>query len=86
MKRFDKIIGRQYLQAVHINDSKVDLGSRRDRHESIGRGKLGMEAFALLMNDSRFDDMPLILETIDNTLWEAEIKLLYSLVATAPAI
>jgi deoxyribonuclease-4 len=86
MKRFDKIIGRQYLQAVHINDSKVDLGSRRDRHESIGRGKLGMEAFALLMNDSRFDDMPLILETIDDTLWEAEIKLLYSLVATAPAI
>ena len=82
MKRFDKIIGRQYLQAAHINDSKMDLGSRKDRHDSIGCGKLGMEAFALLMNDSRFDDMPLILETIDDTLWEAEIKLLYSLVGS----
>jgi deoxyribonuclease-4 len=80
MKKFDKIIGRQYLRAVHINDSKVDLGSRKDRHDSIGRGKLGMDAFRLLMNDPRFDDMPLILETIDDSLWEAEIKLLYSLI------
>jgi deoxyribonuclease IV len=80
MKRFDEIIGRRYLRAAHINDSKVDLGSRKDRHDSIGRGKLGIEAFALLMNDSRFDDMPLILETIDDTLWAEEIKLLYSLV------
>ncbi|MCJ7525142.1 MAG: deoxyribonuclease IV [Candidatus Aminicenantes bacterium] len=80
MKRFEEIIGLQYLQAAHINDSKVDLGSRKDRHDSIGRGKLGMGAFALLMNDARFDDMPLILETIDDTLWENEIKLLYSLV------
>jgi deoxyribonuclease-4 len=80
MKRFDEIIGRRYLQAAHINDSKVDLGSRKDRHDSIGRGKLGMAAFSLLMNDSRFDDMPLILETIDDTLWATEIKLLYSLI------
>jgi len=82
MKRFEEIIGFQYLQAAHINDSKVDLGSRKDRHDSIGHGKLGMKAFALLMNDSRFDDMPLILETIDDSLWEAEIKLLYSLVSS----
>lgn len=81
MKRFEEIIGFQYLQAAHINDSKVDLGSRKDRHDSIGSGKLGMEAFALLMNDSRFDDMPLILETIDDSLWASEIKLLYSLIA-----
>ena len=67
-------------------DAKVDLGSRKDRHDSIGRGKLGMESFALLMNDSRFDDMPLILETTDDTLWAAEIKLLNSLVTIAPAI
>lgn len=80
MKRFEEIIGFQYLQTAHINDSKVDLGSRKDRHDSIGHGKLGMEAFALLMNDSRFDDMPLILETIDDTLWATEIKLLYSLI------
>ena len=70
------------MQAAHINDSKVDLGSRKDRHDSIGHGKLGMKAFALLINDSRFDDMPLILETIDDSLWEAEIKLLYSLVSS----
>jgi deoxyribonuclease-4 len=81
MKKFDGIIGRQYLRAAHINDSKVELGSRKDRHDSIGRGKLGMEAFRLLMNDPRFDDLPLILETIDDTLWADEIKLLYSLIA-----
>ena len=85
MKRFAQIIGFQYLKAAHINDAKVDLGSRKDRHDSIGRGRLGLEAFRLLMNDPRFDDLPLVLETIDDTLWEAEIKLLYSLVATAPA-
>lgn len=80
MKMFAELIGLQYLKAVHVNDAKVDLGSRKDRHDSIGRGRLGMEAFALLMNDPRFDDMPLILETIDDTLWETEIKLLYSLI------
>jgi len=81
MQDFDRIIGQDFLLAAHINDSKVDLGSRKDRHDSIGRGKLGMEAFALLMNDPRFDDRPLILETIDDTLWESEIRLLYSLSA-----
>ncbi|MBN2399091.1 MAG: deoxyribonuclease IV [Candidatus Aminicenantes bacterium] len=80
MKRFDEIIGGQYLLAAHVNDSKVDLGSRKDRHDSIGRGKLGMEAFRMMMNDPRFEDLPLILETIDDSLWESEIKLLYSLV------
>ena len=80
MKRFDELLGRRCLRAAHINDSKVDLGSRKDRHDSIGRGKLGMETFRLLMNDPRFDDLPLVLETIDDTLWAAEIKLLYSLI------
>ena len=81
MKTFDAVIGRKFLRAAHVNDSKVDLGSRKDRHDSIGRGKLGMEAFRLLMNDPRFDDLPLILETIDDSLWATEIKLLYSLIA-----
>jgi deoxyribonuclease IV len=81
MKKFDAIIGRQFLCAAHVNDSKVELGSRKDRHDSIGSGKLGMDAFRLLMNDPRFDDLPLVLETIDDTLWAAEIKLLYSLIA-----
>jgi len=80
MGRFDAIIGRRFLRAAHLNDAKAELGSRKDRHDSIGKGKLGLEAFRLLMNDPRFDDLPLILETIDESLWPAEIELLYSLV------
>jgi deoxyribonuclease-4 len=82
MDKFDKTVGRKYLRAAHINDSKVDLGSRKDRHDSIGRGKLGMETFRLLMNDPRFDGLPLVLETIDDTLWADEITLLYSLIGS----
>ncbi len=80
MRLFDKVVGRPFLRAAHLNDSKGDLGSRKDRHDSIGRGKLGTEAFRLLMNDPRFDDLPLVLETIDDRLWPDEIRLLYSLV------
>lgn len=80
MERFDAVVGRRCLRAAHLNDSKVELGSRKDRHDSIGKGKLGLEAFRLLMNDPRFDDLPLILETIDDSLWKDEIALLYSLV------
>lgn len=76
----DKIVGVKYLKAAHINDSKKGLGSKVDRHESIGKGELGIETFKILMNDVRFDDMPLILETIDETLWAEEIKTLYSFV------
>ncbi len=82
MGRFDAVVGRSFLRAVHLNDAKVELGSRKDRHDSIGKGKLGLEAFRLLMNDSRLDDLPLVLETIDESLWPEEIKLLYSLVGT----
>jgi deoxyribonuclease-4 len=81
MDLFDKTVGRRFLLAAHLNDSKVELGSRKDRHDSIGRGKLGLEAFRPLLNDSRFDDRPLILETIDDALWAEEIKQLYALVA-----
>ena len=83
MERFDAIVGRENLRAAHLNDAKSELGSRIDRHDSIGKGKLGVEAFRLLMNDPRFDDMPLILETIDEALWPAEIEFLYSLVKAA---
>jgi deoxyribonuclease-4 len=79
MGRFDRVVGRSRLRSAHLNDAKAELGSRKDRHESIGKGKLGIEAFRLLMNDPRFDDLPLILETIDEGLWPAEIELLYSL-------
>ncbi len=76
---FDKIVGFEYLQGMHINDSKPDLGSRVDRHDSIGKGKIGLNAFKFIMNDKRMDDIPLILETIDESIWPEEIKLLYSL-------
>ena len=65
---------------MHLNDSKKERGTRVDRHESIGTGFLGDDTFRILMNDPRFDDLPLILETPDESLWEAEIKKLYSLI------
>jgi deoxyribonuclease-4 len=79
MEDFDRIVGSDRLMGAHINDAKSGLGSRVDRHHSIGEGNLGMEAFRLLMNDPRFDGIPLILETIDPQKWAEEIRLLYSL-------
>lgn len=76
---FDAIIGFQYLKAMHLNDSKKGLGSRVDRHESLGKGTLGLDVFKRLMHDPRFDNIPLILETPDDTIWKEEIQLLYSL-------
>ena len=75
---FDRIIGAGYLKALHLNDNKRTLGSRIDRHEFIGEGSLGAEFFARLVNDPRFDNMPLILETPDPDRWAAEIEWLYS--------
>ncbi len=79
-KEFDEIVGFKYLQGMHINDSKPDLGSRVDRHDSLGKGKIGLDAFNFIMNDKRMDDIPLILETIDESIWAEEIKLLYSFI------
>ncbi len=76
---FERLVGFQYLCGMHLNDSKPDLGSRVDRHESLGKGKLGWPVFEYIMNDSRFDDIPMVLETIDDTLWADEIKQLYAL-------
>jgi len=78
MKNFETIIGLKYLKGMHLNDSKKGLGSRVDRHESLGKGTLGLDPFRWIMNDPRFDDMPLILETPDESLWKEEIRLLYS--------
>ena len=80
MEKFDTMIGFRYLKGMHLNDSKPDLGKRVDRHDSIGMGKLGVEPFGFIMNDDRIDDIPLILETINEELWEQEIALLYSLI------
>lgn len=79
MAEFDNIVGFEYLRGMHLNDSKPDLGSHVDRHDSIGKGKIGLEAFRYIMNDPRMDDIPLILETIDESIWAEEIRLLYSL-------
>lgn len=75
---FDNIIGSRYLRALHLNDDKRECGSKIDRHESIGKGSLGEEFFIRLVNDPRFDSMPLILETPDDLIWKEEIKWLYS--------
>jgi len=79
MAQFGNIVGFEYLMGMHLNDSKPDLGSHVDRHESIGKGKIGLDAFRFIMNDERMDDIPLILETIDESIWAEEIELLYSL-------
>ncbi len=77
---FEKIVGFKYLRGMHINDSKSPLGSKVDRHHSLGKGEIGLDAFRFIMNDNRMDDIPLILETIDETIWKEEIELLYSFV------
>jgi len=77
---FDKIVGREYLMGMHINDSKPKLGSRVDRHHSLGQGEIGWDAFNFIMNDDRMDNIPLILETIDETIWTEEIQALYAFI------
>lgn len=80
MAELDDIIGISYVKGMHLNDSKGALGSRKDRHDSLGKGQIGLEAFGFIMNDRRFDEIPLILETIDDTVWKEEIELLYGMV------
>ena len=76
---FDRVVGFNYLKGMHLNESKKAFGTRVDRHDSLHKGELGDEVFSLIMNDPRFDGMPLILETPDETLWAEEIRYLYSL-------
>ncbi|MBP5711053.1 MAG: deoxyribonuclease IV [Bacteroidales bacterium] len=77
-KKFDEIIGFKYLRGVHLNDTKKAFASRVDRHDNIGIGLIGREFFTKIMNDQRFDDIPIILETPDETLWKEEIAWLRS--------
>ncbi|MDE6638408.1 MAG: deoxyribonuclease IV [Muribaculaceae bacterium] len=79
-KEFDDIIGHDYLRALHLNDDLRKLGSRIDRHAEIGKGTLGLEFFKRLVNDPRFDNMPIILETPNPAIWPEEIKLLYHMI------
>ena len=77
---FEREIGFKYLSGMHLNDSKKGLGSKVDRHESLGLGAIGKEFFKMLMEDPRMDNIPLILETPNEEIWAEEIKWLYSLV------
>ncbi|WP_163328341.1 deoxyribonuclease IV [Desulfurobacterium thermolithotrophum] len=80
MKEFEDIVSFKYLKGMHLNDAKSQLGSRVDRHHSIGKGYIGLDAFKFIMNDKRLDNIPLILETPNKLIWPEEIKLLYSLI------
>ncbi len=79
---FDKTVDLKWLKAFHINDSKKEFGSRVDRHESIGKGLLTMETFWCLVNDDRFTELPMLLETPvdDPSEYAVEIELLKGLV------
>lgn len=74
---FDRVIGFGYLRGMHLNDSMKAKGSRVDRHNNIGMGTLGQAVFAYVAADDRFDDMPLCLETPDESRWADEIAMLY---------
>ena len=93
---FDKTVGIQYLKALHLNDSKAPLASGRDLHQNVGLGFLGLRAFHSVMNEPRFENLPLILETPcekpdpkdpkgkktieDKSVWAKEIKMLENLI------
>ncbi|KAK3756008.1 hypothetical protein QZH41_013194 [Actinostola sp. cb2023] len=82
MHDFEDIVGFKYLKGVHLNDSKGELGCHLDRHENIGKGKIGKEGFRLLMEDKRFNGIPMILETpcVSDSTYTREINTLYSMV------
>jgi deoxyribonuclease IV len=75
----EDVVGMHVLKGMHLNDSKTGLASRRDRHQSLGKGHIPMDCFRFIMGSERFDDMPLVLETIDEERWPDEIRLLKSL-------
>lgn len=80
----DKIVSLDYLRGMHLNEAMRPLGSRIDRHERLGQGQIGWECFEFIARDSRFDNMPLVLETIDESLWPQEIAKLYELAGQQP--
>jgi AP endonuclease-1 len=87
MAAFEEAIGFKYLRGVHLNDSKAEWRSCLDRHENIGKGKIGLNAFRFIMNDPRFDNIPMVLETPasegqEGDVYKKEIELLYSLIGS----
>lgn len=77
-EEFERVVGFQYLRGMHLNDAKSEFNSRVDRHHSLGEGNIGKTVFSWLMKDSRFDGIPMILETINPDIWKDEIAWLKS--------
>ena len=73
---FDRIIGFNYLRGIHLNDAMRPLGSRIDRHSPLGEGEIGWTCFEYIASDPRFDNIPIILETPDESRWAEEIATL----------
>ncbi len=73
---FGEVVGFDYLRGMHLNDAMKPLSSRVDRHSPLGEGEIGLRCFEYIMGDSRFNDIPLILETPDESRWSAEIEML----------
>lgn len=78
--QFDEIVGFKYLKGLHLNDSKKEVGTRVDRHDSLGKGVIGLDLFKFIAADPRFDGLPMVLETPDQEKWAEEIELLKSFV------
>jgi deoxyribonuclease-4 len=72
-KELGEVVGFNYLRGMHLNDAKSEFGSRVDRHHSLGEGNIGKTVFSYIMRDSRFDNIPLILETVNPDIWAEEI-------------
>ena len=77
-EHFENVIGFKYLRGMHLNDATKPLASKVDRHSTLGNGVLGMVPFQMIMKDSRFDGIPLILETPDPDIWAQELDTLRS--------
>ena len=80
--QFNEIVGLDKLKVLHLNDSKKELGSRVDRHEHIGKGLIGLDAFRFIVNDKRFENLPMILETPGGEReYKENLRVLRSLIA-----
>lgn len=72
-QELENVVGLQYLRGMHLNDAKSAFNSRVDRHHSLGEGNIGKTVFSYIMRDARFDNIPLILETVNPDIWAEEI-------------
>lgn len=72
-KQLGEVVGFNYLRGMHLNDAKSEFNSRVDRHHSLGKGNIGKTVFSYIMRDARFDNIPLILETVNPDIWAEEI-------------